>query len=150
MTYEIVGERRDLLEPRDGDVGDTLVLALLQECVVHLTGTQDVATDLFRSDQVLRVGLGEVALEVSVANHLRQLRARLGMTEKRLREEDNERLAEVTVDLATEDVEVVRRRPRQNSGLVYDAIQSRRWRIYVRGVDDLHVAVLVLALNLLR
>ena len=149
MTHEIVGERRDLLEPGNGDVGNTLVLALLQERVVHLTGTQDVAADLFRSDQVLRVGLGEVALEVSVADHLRQLRARLGMAEERLREEDNERLAEVTVDLATEDVEVVRRRPRQNSSLVYETLQGRRWRLHVRGVDDLHVAVLVLALDLL-
>ena len=76
--------------------------------MVHLAGTQDVAADLFRSDQVLRMGLGEVALEVSVTDHFRQLRPRLGMTEERLREEDNERLAEVTVDLATEDVELQR------------------------------------------
>ena len=63
-----------------------------------------MAADIFGCDHVLRVSIGEVALEVGVANHLRELRASLGVTEKRLREEDDERLAEVAVDLATEDV----------------------------------------------
>ena len=50
--------------------------------------------------------VGDIALEVRLADHLGQVRARLRVTEKRLGEEANERLAEVTVDLATEDVEL--------------------------------------------
>ena len=80
--------------------------------MVHLTSTQDMAANVFRNNQLLRVGLGDVALEVGVTNHLREIRACLGVAEEGLREEHDERFAEVTVDLATEDMEVVRRRPR--------------------------------------
>ena len=65
-----------------------------------------MAADVFGSDHSLRVGLGDVALEVRVADHLRELRAGLGVAEERLGEEDDEGLAEVAVDLATEDVEL--------------------------------------------
>jgi hypothetical protein len=50
---------------------------------------------------------GNVALEDGVINHLREVRLRLRGTEERLGEEDNERLAEVSEDLAAENVEVV-------------------------------------------
>lgn len=79
--------------------------------MVHLTGTQDVAADVFGSNQLLRVGLGDVALEVGVADHLRKFGTCLGMTEEGFREEDDERLAVVTVNLATKDMEVVGRSP---------------------------------------
>ena len=67
------------------------------------------------------------------------------MTEERLREEDHERLAEVAVDLTTEDVEL--------EGQVNISAPRDLHNTYVvgrrRGVDDLHVAVLVLPLDLL-
>ncbi len=50
--------------------------------------------------------VGEVALERRVADHLRKLRTCLRVAEERLREEDHERLAIITVDLATKDVEL--------------------------------------------
>ena len=108
-TYEIVGEWRDLLNTADSDVVVALLLALLKERVVDLAGTQDVAADVFGRDQLL--WFRDVALEVGVANHLRKVGAGLRVTEKGLREEDNKRLAVVTMDLATKDVEVVGRCP---------------------------------------
>lgn len=69
----------------------------------------------------------DIALEVSVSNHLIKTRASFGVAQETLGEEEDKRLAEVTVNLATKDVEVV------------------RWS---RGVDNLHVAILMLTLNL--
>ena len=74
--------------------------------MLHLTSTQDVAADVFRSDQVIGVGLRDVALEVGLADHLRQLRARTRVTQELLGEEQDERFPEVAVDLAAEDVEL--------------------------------------------
>ena len=89
-THEVVRERRDLLHARDRDVVDALVLALLEEGVVDLAGTQHMPPDLLGSDQVFGVGVGDVALEVRLARHLGEVGAGLGVTEKRFREEEDE------------------------------------------------------------
>ena len=65
-----------------------------------------MTADVFGSDHVLRMRVGDVTQEVRVLGHLRKVGTGLRVTEKRLGEEANERLAEVTVDLATEDVEL--------------------------------------------
>ena len=89
-TYQVVRERRDLLHSRDGDISDALVLALLEEGVVDLAGTQDVPPDLLGLDQVLGVGLGDVALEVGLTDHLGEVGAGLGVTEEVFREENDQ------------------------------------------------------------
>ena len=125
---EVVGERRELLNTRDGDVLDATLLAGLKELVVDLawkrrwfssyldlrsgwvlTSAKDVTPDFLRSSEVRLVRLGDVALEVGLANHLRQVRAGPGVTQKVLREEVDEWLAEVAVDLATKNVELKNR-----------------------------------------
>ena len=92
------------------------------------TCAEDVAADLLRRDQVLGMRVGNVTLEVRVANHLRELGASLRVTKERLREEEDKldtrrlvplwrgcyskiktnRLAEVAVNLTTKDVELER------------------------------------------
>lgn len=68
------------------------------------TCAKNMPAHVLRCNEVLRVSVRDVALERGVADHLRQLRTRFRVAEKRLREEDDKRLPEVTVDLATEDV----------------------------------------------
>ena len=82
-AYLVVWEWRDLLDSRDGNIVDALVLALLEKRVVDLTGTQDMSPDLLRLDQVLGVGIRNIALEVGFADHLGEVRASLRVTEER-------------------------------------------------------------------
>ena len=49
-THEIVGEGRDLLNPADHDIVDTLVLTLLEESVVDLA-CEDMSTSLLVYDR---------------------------------------------------------------------------------------------------
>ena len=67
---------------------------------------ENVATDLLRRHETLGMRVRNIANEVSVAGHLREVRASLRVTEERLREEQDQRLAEIAVDLATENVEL--------------------------------------------
>lgn len=103
-TYEVVREGRDLLDPADHDVVDALVLALLEQRVVHLactsrrisasfrarraqkqrTRAENMPADLFGGDDVLRVRVGDVAQEVAVTGHIREVRARFGVAEEGL------------------------------------------------------------------
>ncbi len=45
--------------------------------------------DLLRGDEAFRVGVGDVAQEVGVARHVLEVRARSGVAEERLREEED-------------------------------------------------------------
>lgn len=69
-SKEIIWERAELFNSRDGNVVVTLVFSLLEKLVVDLTGTENVSSNLFGRDEVLWVGLGEVSLEDSLALHL--------------------------------------------------------------------------------
>jgi hypothetical protein len=66
-----------------------------------------MSPDLLGGDHVLWVGFREVSLEDSVTGHFAEIGACLRMPKKEFGEEENERLAEVTTDLAAEDMEVV-------------------------------------------
>lgn len=70
ITHLVIREGRDLLNTRDGDIINTLVLAFLQKRVVHLTAAEYMSPDLVGSDEVLGVRVRDVALEVCIANHL--------------------------------------------------------------------------------
>ena len=95
-TYQVVWERRDLLEPRDRDVRDALVLALLQQRGVHLAGAEDVAPDALRLDEPLGVRVGEVPQEVRVVGHLGELGPREGVAQEGFGEEADELRREVS------------------------------------------------------
>lgn len=124
----LIREGVELLDTRDGDIGDTELLAGLEKGVVDLTRAEDVLGDVLGRGEVLGVGLGNVELEAAVTAHLLEAGAGQRVAEHGLGEGQDQRLAELAVDLATEDVEVLGR-----GG----------------SVDDLHVAVLVLAGELL-
>ena len=87
---EVVRQRAKLLKSRDRDVVDSLVLSLLQELVVDLTRAENVSSDLLRSDEVLRVRLGEVSLERSAVGHLLQSGSSKRVSQQSLGEEDDE------------------------------------------------------------
>lgn len=136
-----------LLDTSDGGVGDVVVGAVLEESGVDLSGTEDDALDLLLLlDGLAVLGILNYPAEVGVTSELLDGRAGNGVTEKSLREKDDEcyivlvmvryrkgriklTLAELSVHLSAQNVEQV------------------RWRGHV---SDLHVAVLVLALELLR
>jgi hypothetical protein len=121
------GEGVQLLNTGDGGVADTVGFTVLGKSGVDLTRAQNDTLDLLGSlDRGTVLGVGDDALEVRVTSHALQVRAGDGVAQQRLGEEDNEGLAELAVDLATENVEQV-------GGLSH--------------VDDLHVAVLVLAVQ---
>ncbi len=91
---------------------------------MKLTAAEDMAPNLFGSDQSFWVGVGEVPLELGVSRHLGQVGTGFWMTEEGFREKGYELtvgcehetekinshsaygLAEVSVDLATEDMEL--------------------------------------------
>jgi len=118
-----------LLNTGDGSVADTVGLAVLAQSSVDLSGAQDDALDLLRSvDGLSGVSLiRDDPLEVGLAVQGLNVRAGKGVTQQRLGEEDDQRLAELAVNLATEDVEQVGRGGH---------------------AGNLHVAVLVLTVQL--
>lgn len=138
-----------MLKPRKGNIVDTSLFALLEELEVDLTSTQNMSSDLLGLDKGFGMRFREVSLELGLARHLLEGRSGMRMSEKGFGEEDNQlewrlahfllnsiaslmmtyRLSETTLVLSPENVEVVGR-----GG----------------GVDDLHVAVLVLPLQLFR
>lgn len=65
-----------------------------------------MALDLLGGTESFGFGLRDVALEVGIGGELLDGRASLRVTEEVLGEEDDEGLAEVAVDLATEGVAV--------------------------------------------
>jgi hypothetical protein len=54
------------------------------------TRTKNVSLDLLRPNQSFGMGFGNVTLEVSISDHLREIRASFGMTKKILREEQDQ------------------------------------------------------------
>jgi hypothetical protein len=72
---------------------------------------------LLGGNKVLR-GFGEIPLEVRVTDHLVQAGASVGMTKQGLGEEDDERLAEVAMDLATQHMELQMVKSDRMAGLV--------------------------------
>lgn len=118
-----------LLNAGDSSVADTVGLAVLSQGSVDLSGAQNDTLDVLRSFDSGAVALvGDDPLEVGVLGRQGlDVRARKGVTQQRLGEEEDQRLAELTVDLATEDVEQVGRGGH---------------------AGNLHVAVLVLTVQL--
>jgi hypothetical protein len=128
------GEGVELLNTGDRCVGDLVGLTVLEQGGEDLAGTEDDTLDLFGlvnlEGGVLGVhGVLDDPPEVALTSEVLDVRASEGVTQKSLGEEGDERLAELTVHLATENVEVVGR-----GG----------------AVGDLHVAVLVLTVESLR
>lgn len=115
-----------LLNTGDGSVGDLVGLAVLDQGSVDLSRAQDNTLDLLGGVDGGGV-IGDDPLEVGLAFQGLDVRAGKGVTQQRLGEEDDQRLAELAVDLATEDVEQVGR---------------------AGHAGDLHIAVLVLTVQL--
>ena len=101
------------------------------ELDIDLASAEDDTVDFFgRSDCLVGVGgIGDDPLEVGLAGEVGERGTSKGVAEERFGEEENEGFAELTVHLAAEDVEEI-------GGCGH--------------IGDLHVAVLVLAVKLLR
>ncbi len=119
----------ELLDTNNGGVLEVVLLAVLGESGVDLSGTENDALDLlWLSNGLAVLGLLNNPAEVAVTLELFNVGASEWVAEKSLGEEDAEWLAELSVHLSAQDVEVV------------------GWGGHVR---NLHVAVLVLTLKLL-
>lgn len=102
----------ELLDTGDGGVGQVVLLAVFEESGEDLAGAEDDAVDL-----VVRVelefgvffvgGVRDDPLEVTVASEVLDWRASQWVTQQALAEERDQRLAELSVHLPTEDVERV-------------------------------------------
>ena len=108
ITHQVIREGRNLLQTTDCDIIDATVLTFLKESMIHLacngmstrvrsdegdrrrTRAENVASNLFRSNQSIWVGVRKIPLELGISSHLRQVGTGLGMTEERLGEEANE------------------------------------------------------------
>ena len=124
------GEWVELFNTGDGDIIDALGSAVLVELGIHLTSADKKTLALLGCLEGASGvgGVGDEPLEVRLAGEIREVRAGKRVAEKCLGEEDDERLAELAVHLSSQDVE-------QICGGGH--------------VGNLHVAVLVLAVELL-
>src|SRR5580704_5576074 len=110
------GERIELLDAQQIDVVDAALLALLVEIVIDLAGTDDDAAHVVvggELDLLVRQHLGVVPqqpVERGVRPHLIEPRHRALVAQQRLGRHQDQRLAEVAIELAAQDVKVVRRR----------------------------------------
>jgi hypothetical protein len=120
----------ELFNTGDRDILQATRLALLDKRSIDLTSAKNDAVDLvMRSNFAASMSwVLDDPLEVRLARELFQIRTGQWVTQKRLGEEQNERLAELAVHLATKQVEVVRR---------------------LGAVGDLDVAILVLSVKLI-
>ena len=89
-----------------------------------MSRTQNVSNDFVRLDETFWFSFGNVSLEMGIGTELFDRGTGLRVTEEVFREEDDEGLSVITVDLSTEGVENVGRNGR---------------------VDELHVAILMLS-----
>ena len=124
-------ERVKLFDACNGNVLFAPRLALLDERCIHLTcANNDSVDSLMRLNLTSSVRrILDDPLEVGVSGEFFNVGTRNRVAEERLGEEENEWLAELTVHLTTEKVEEIRR---------------------LRSVSNLHIAVLVLAIKLVR
>lgn len=113
-----------MFDSGDGDIVDASLLTFCEKSEVNLSRTQNVSNDFFRLDETFRFRFRDVTLEMGIGTELFDRGTGLRVTEKVFREEDDERLSVITVDLSSEGVEDV-------GG-------------YGR-VDELHVAILMLS-----
>src|SRR5690606_27255954 len=109
--------RIELFQTQDVDVVATGLLARVQQVVIDLARADDDLADVLvglqRHARHVRTQLGVVAqhaVEGRTLGHVGQARHRLLVTQQRLGRHQDQRLAERTVRLATQDVEVVGRR----------------------------------------
>jgi hypothetical protein len=119
----------ELLDARNGNILQTASFTLLHECGVHLTCAENNAVDFFMRANLAR-SMSWVLndpLEMRLAGEFLDVGASERVAQKRFGEEEDERLSELAVHLATQQVEVVR---------------------WLSAVGDLDVAVLVLAFKL--
>jgi hypothetical protein len=119
-----------LLNTNNGNILDLVGGTSLVECGVNLTRADD-DTLAFRWRDKVAIGvlwITENPVEVRVTGEFREVGASKWVTEESLREEEDERLAELSVHLTTEKMEQV------------------GWSSWI---SNLHVAVLMLSLQLL-
>ena len=110
-------ERIELLDAQQIDVVDAALLALLVEIVIDLAGAQHDAADLVVGDELDLLVRAAAARRptaarwnVGAGRHLVEPRHRALVAQQRLRRHQDQRLADVALQLAAQDVEVVRRR----------------------------------------
>ena len=100
-------EGSNLLNPHKGHIRATLLLALGEQLVVNLSRAEDEGLDLLRVVPDVPIGLIDNALEHFARAHIIERRNASLVTEEILGRNNDQRLAEITVYLPSEAVEVV-------------------------------------------
>lgn len=143
------GEGVELLDTSNGSVGVVVLRTVLVQLSVHLSGTDDDTLDL-----VVRLDLNILTLvvrwvrddplEVRVSGKVLDVRARERVTEQRFREEEDQSYRMLVC--GSYSCEMGLTFPELSVHLSAEKMEGVGWRC---AVSDLHVAVLVLAVELL-
>mmetsp|Transcript_49390 Transcript_49390/g.116083 ORF Transcript_49390/g.116083 Transcript_49390/m.116083 type:complete len:583 (-) Transcript_49390:837-2585(-) len=104
----VEGERRDLLQGDDGHIFETQLLPFRHQLVVKLARAEHEPIDLVRIRRDLWIAFRDQALEAHARTHVVQRADTLTESEQILGRGDDQRLAEVSVLLPAQSVEVVR------------------------------------------
>mmetsp|Transcript_71767 Transcript_71767/g.171491 ORF Transcript_71767/g.171491 Transcript_71767/m.171491 type:complete len:583 (-) Transcript_71767:337-2085(-) len=104
----VEGEWRNLLQSDDGNILETQLLSFRHQLVVKLTGAEHEPIHLVRIRSDLGIAFWDQALEAHAGPHVVQRADALTKSEQILWRSDDQRLAEVSVLLPTQSVEVVR------------------------------------------
>src|SRR6516225_2959184 len=109
-------ERVELLDPQEIDILDAALLALLVEIEIDLAGAKNDAADFTVWNQLdplagelLRI-VPQHAVERAAGSHLVELRHHSLMADEALRRHQDQRLADLALELTAQDVKIVRRR----------------------------------------
>src|SRR5918993_238785 len=108
-------KRVELLDPQQVDVVDAALFALFVEVVVDLAGAQHDAADLVVPEELHALGsalriVDQHPVEMGALRDIGKAGGAALVAQQRLRGHQDERLAEVTLELAAQDVEIVRGR----------------------------------------
>src|SRR5262245_7225646 len=116
LGQHLGGKRIELLDAHQIDVVDAVLLALLVEVVIDLAGAQDDAADLVVGDEadgvvarLLRI-VPQQPVEGGVGRELVKARDRALVAQQALRRHQDQRLADVALELAPQHMEIVGRR----------------------------------------
>mmetsp|Transcript_5801 Transcript_5801/g.11337 ORF Transcript_5801/g.11337 Transcript_5801/m.11337 type:complete len:214 (-) Transcript_5801:2593-3234(-) len=105
--HAIKGKRSNLFQTHQGNILLATLFALGEKLVVYLTIAENKSLDSVRILTDFRIRFIDHTLELGFRSHVVECRDAPLVTKEVLRRHDNQRLAEITVNLTTQDMEVL-------------------------------------------
>mmetsp|Transcript_47282 Transcript_47282/g.147821 ORF Transcript_47282/g.147821 Transcript_47282/m.147821 type:complete len:210 (-) Transcript_47282:2392-3021(-) len=102
----VVGEGANLLDPHDSHILYIALVSLRSQVVIHSSRTENKSLNFFVGNDVLKA-VRQNPLESLVVVEIQEIGLALRMTKERLGADADQRLAEISADLSSQQVEVV-------------------------------------------